>query len=78
MAFIDTISPETATGDLRERYDEDLKTYGYVRTATMALSLRPEAIAAWDSLNKATNSKMNPRHYELATIAATTNLQCSL
>ena len=78
MAFIETIPPGQATGILRELYDDDLKNYGYVRTSTMALSLRPESIEAWDYLNKATNSTMNPRHYELATIAATSNLQCSL
>ena len=78
MAFIRTIPLEEATGNLRELYDDDLKTYGYVRTSTMALSLRPEAIAAWRSLNRATQSTMGPRHYELATIAASTRLQCSL
>ena len=29
MAFIQTISLEEATGDLRELYDDDMNKYGY-------------------------------------------------
>jgi hypothetical protein len=78
MAFIRMIPPEEAKGKLRELYDEDLKTHGYVRTVTMALSMRPEAIAAWRRLNTAIQSTMDPRHYLLVTIAAAARLQCSL
>ncbi len=77
MAYLRTISPEESTGQLRELYDEDIKTYGYARTPTEALSLRPEAISAWRSLLRATQSPMNPRHYELLTVATASRLNCS-
>lgn len=78
MAFIRSVKPEEATGKLRELYDEDLSKEGYVRNSTKALSLRPAAMLAWRSLNAAIQSTMNPRHYELATIAAASRLHCSL
>ncbi len=78
MAFIHTVQPEEATGKVRELYDEDVQQAGYVRTTTQALSLRPEALLAWRRLNGAVQSTMDPRHYELATIAAASRLHCSL
>lgn len=78
MAFIRTVQPEEATGKVRELYDEDFKKEGYVRNSTKALSLRPEAMLAWRRLNAAIQSTMDPRHYQLVTIAAASRLHCSL
>ncbi len=77
MAYICTIPLEESTGKLRELYDEDIKTYGYARSPTEALSLRPEAIAACQNLLSTTRSPMNPRHYELLTVVAASRLNCS-
>lgn len=77
MPYIRTIPPEESTGKLRELYDEDIKTYGYPRSPTEALSLRPEAIAASQNLLSTTRSPMNPRHYELLTVVAASRLNCS-
>ncbi len=77
MPYIHTIPPEESTGKLRELYDEDIKNYGYARSPTEALSLRPEAIADWRSLLRTTQSPMNARHYELLTVVAASRLNCS-
>lgn len=77
MAYISTIPLEESTGKLRELYDEDIKTYGYVRSPTKALSLRPGAITAWKNLLATIQSSMNQRRYELLTVAASSILKCS-
>ena len=78
MAFIHTIPPEEAPGKVRELYEMDLKNSGRVSTATQAMSLRPEVLEAWRSLQAAIRSNMDPRRFELATVAAASRLQCSL
>jgi uncharacterized peroxidase-related enzyme len=77
MAFIRTVPPEEATGKLKELYDQDLNSYGYVANHTRALSLRPEVLAAWRALLAAIRSNMDPRLYELATLAAAKELHSS-
>lgn len=75
--FFRTIPAEEATGKLKELYDEDMRLHGRVRGATEMLSLRPQVSAAWRAMNAALQSTMDPRHYELATIAAATSVGCS-
>jgi hypothetical protein len=75
--FFRTIPAEEATGNLKELYDEDLRLHGRVRGATEMLSLRPAVSAAWRSMDGALQSTMDPRHYELATIAAAISVGCS-
>ena len=77
MAYIRTIPLEESTGKLRELYDEDIKTSGYLRPNTEALSLRPETVTAWQNLVKTTKSSMNPRHYLLVNVVAASRLNCS-
>ena len=77
MAYIRTVPREESTGILRELYDEDIKSYGYVRSPIRALSLRPESITAWRSLLKTIQSPMNARLYELVTVVAASRLNCS-
>jgi len=77
MAFIRTIPPEEAEGKLKEIYDGDLKTLGYVASGTMTLSLRPEVYAAWENLLKTIRSKMRLRRYELVTLVTAGALHCT-
>jgi hypothetical protein len=74
VAFIHTIPPEEATGKVRELYEMDLKNSGRVSTATQAMSLRPEVLEAWRSLQAAIRSNMDPRRFELATVATASRL----
>jgi len=76
-SFFRTIPIEEATGKVKELYDNDLRTHGRVRDVTQMLSLRPDVFAAWRSMNGALQSTMDPRHYELATIAVAISLGCS-
>ena len=76
MAFIRTIPEEEATGKLKELYDETLKNYGF-DTGVSAFSLRPEVREAYQNLLKTIRSFIDPRHYELATIATTSILRMS-
>jgi alkylhydroperoxidase/carboxymuconolactone decarboxylase family protein YurZ len=77
MAFIRTVSETEASGKLRELYDGNMANNGYVRNSMKALSLRPEAIDAWQKLLSAIRSPMDARRYELITIAAAAALRCS-
>lgn len=47
MTFIRTIAPQEAGGLLKELYDHDEKSLGFVANYTKALSLHPEILAAW-------------------------------
>jgi hypothetical protein len=77
MAFIRTIQTEEAVGKLKEIYDHELESQGYIANGTMALSLRPEVFAAWENLLKTIRSKMRLRRYELVTLAAASALHCT-
>lgn len=77
MAFIRTVPPDQAEGKLKEIYDHELQSLGYVASGTISLSLRPEALEAWEHLLKTIRSKMRLRRYELVTIAAASALHCT-
>jgi uncharacterized peroxidase-related enzyme len=77
MAFIRTIPLDEAVGPLKEVYDAELKRNGVVDNGVRAFSLRPAVYAAWQQLRDAVQSNMNPRRYELVTLAAAASLRCS-
>ena len=77
MAFIRTIQPEDAQGKLKDIYDHEIESKGYIANGTMTLSLRPEAFEAWENLLKTIRSKMRLRRYELVTIATASALHCT-
>ena len=77
MAFIQTIPESEATGKVREMYERSLKKRGYVPNYTKLLSLRPEVMEAWSSLQEAIRSKMPLRRWELVTITAAASLDCT-
>ena len=77
MAFIRTVSPADAEGKLRDIYDHELHTQGYVANGTLTLSLRPDVFQAWENLLKTIRSKMRLRRFELVTIAASGALHCT-
>jgi hypothetical protein len=77
MAFIRTVSETEASGKLRELYAGNMANRGYVRNSMKAMSLRPEAIDAWQQLLSAIRAPMDSRRYELVTTAAAAALRCS-
>ena len=77
MAFIRTISEEQAEGLVKEQYEADRKSAGYVHNYVKALSIHPEVYAAWVNLISTVRSKMKMRRYELVTLATAMALDCS-
>lgn len=70
MTFIETVSESQATGAVADMYQRDREAYGELPNFTRAFSPRPGVYAAWRQLNAAIKANMEPRRYELATLAA--------
>src|SRR5262245_51132202 len=77
MAFIREIPPEEATGEVRALYDLDLSSLGYVANYSKVFAHRPEVYVAWGRRIGAIRSSMDPRRYELVTLAAASKLLSS-
>jgi uncharacterized peroxidase-related enzyme len=77
MPYLRTVPPEEAAGEVRAMYDKDLGAQGYVANSTRAFSLRPDVLPGWLALKDAITSGMDPRLYELATVAAATAIRSS-
>jgi uncharacterized peroxidase-related enzyme len=70
MAFIEL-------RDDGEHAAEDRAALGYVPNYNRLIDQRPAVYAAWKQLNSAIKSTMDPRRYELATVAAASELKSS-
>jgi len=68
--FIQTVSEAEADGKVREIYDGDQATFGYVPNHARVFSLRPDVLAAWRGLQGSIRSNLSLRRYELVTLAA--------
>jgi uncharacterized peroxidase-related enzyme len=77
MSYLQTVPPEDAAGRVKAMYDQDLAARGQVANYTRAFSARPEVMAGWLALKDAIASGMDPRLYELATVAAATAIRSS-
>ena len=77
MTFVRVTPEEQAAGAVEDMYGAARAQYGYVPNMVKAFSHRPEVFAAWRALNGAVKESMDPRRYELATIAAAGRLRSS-
>lgn len=77
MAFVRTVPEHDATGLVRELYERDTASQGYVQNYVTALSLHPEIIVAYRDLIKMLRERMDLRRYELITIAVSAAVRCS-
>jgi uncharacterized peroxidase-related enzyme len=77
MAFIDTIPPDAADGDVAAMYETDRAGWGFLPNFTRAYSHRPGVYAAWRGLNGSIKANMDERRYEIATLAAARRLRSS-
>jgi len=75
MPFIATVDEAEATGRAAEELEADRERFGYVPNMGRLFALRPEVYAAWKQLNGAIKASMDPRRYELATMAAAKRLR---
>jgi uncharacterized peroxidase-related enzyme len=77
MPYLQTVPPEDAAGEVKAMYDKDLAAQGYVANYTSAFSLGPDVLQGWLALKDAITSGMDPRLYELATVAVATAIRSS-
>ena len=77
MTFIRTIPEPDATGPVRAMYQTAEETHGHIPNLTKAFSLRPEIMAGWMTLLGSIKGGMDPRRYELVTMAAAKALRSS-
>ena len=75
MAFIETVSDEAATGAAAELLAAERERVGAVPNYARVFAHRPRVYAAWRELLAAITENMDPRRYELATIAAASRLR---
>lgn len=68
--YVKYVPEDEAPGKVKEMYDADIESVGYIYNYTRAFSLHPELMEAWRALNGAIRRKMPLRRYELATLAA--------
>lgn len=77
MSFIKTISEQAATGATAALYAQARKTNRGVPNQIRAFSHRPDYADAWTGLLGAIKARMDPRRYELVTLAAALALRSS-
>ena len=81
MAFIDTIAPSAASGELREMYQRQQASWGFVPNYAKIFCHRPEVLARWARLLAELRRPMDDRRFELATFVAAyarRNTACAL
>jgi uncharacterized peroxidase-related enzyme len=77
VPFIEQVTDETATGEAQALLERDLAATGYIQNFMRVLALRPDVFAAWKGLRDSIQKPMDLRRYELATVAAATQLHSS-
>ena len=81
MAFIKTVPPAMAQGEVLEMYQRQQAAWGYVPNYAKVFSGRPEVLARWGRLLAEIKRPMSQRRFELVTFAAAMELRntaCSL
>lgn len=68
---------EAASAEVAQAFERDRATLGYVANYTRLLARRPAVLEAWRALNASIKASMDPRRYELATLAAARQLRSS-
>src|SRR5206468_7707384 len=77
MAFIDQIGDGEAAPDATKLFERDRAALGYVPNYTRVFAHRPTVYEAWLQLKDAIAASMDPRRYELATVAAARRIRSS-
>jgi uncharacterized peroxidase-related enzyme len=77
MAFIELIGEDEASGGVAEMFEAHRGQLGYVPNFARLFAQRPGVFKAWLQLKDAISGEMDPRRYELATLAAARELRSS-
>lgn len=81
MAFIHTIPPQQATGEVLQMYERQQAHFGYLPNYATVFCYRPDIMASWAALLGTIRRHVDPRRFELVTLAAARALEntyCSL
>jgi uncharacterized peroxidase-related enzyme len=81
MPYIQTTDPGDADGKVRAMYERQQAKFGYVPNYARAFCHRPELMKLWADLLAGIRRRVEPRRFELATLAAAhalRNSYCSL
>jgi uncharacterized peroxidase-related enzyme len=70
MSIIETVDEDEATGFVAGVYANEVNDLGYVASHTKAMTVNPEAYAAWEQLVRAIIAQLGRRRFELVTLAA--------
>ena len=70
MAFIGTVSDDQAAPEGAELLEQHRAALGYVPNYARLFAQRPGVYKAWQQLKDAIAAEMDPRRYELVTLAA--------
>lgn len=77
MAFIATVDEDDATAEVAELYARDREHRGYVPDYARVFATHPAVYEAWRGLAAAVAGTLDPRRYELVTVAAARRLTSS-
>lgn len=77
MAYVKTIPPNEADGDVRELYEEHQRRRGYIPNYAKIFSLHPGIMMAWSRFQATIKERLDVRTFELATLAAARALRSS-
>lgn len=77
MAFIETTPADQATGAVRDMYERQQKSWGFVPNYAKVFSHRPEIMNLWADMLRGIRSHVDPRRFELVTLAAAHALRSS-
>lgn len=77
MMFIETIEEESASPALKELYEKNKSTLGYIANYSKIFSHRPDVYIAWMQLIASIRRHVDHRRYELITLAAAKALKSS-
>jgi uncharacterized peroxidase-related enzyme len=77
MPFIEPIADEDAGAEAAELLEADRARVGYVPNYTRLFLQRPAVYRAWRQLIGAIQAELDPRRYELVTVAAARSLRSS-
>ena len=77
MSYIKTIPEDKAKGEVKEMYESEIATRGYLPNFAKIFCYHPKVMLAWRALIKSIIENMDKRNYELVTIAAARELRSS-
>ena len=77
MAFIETTPAAQARGAVRDMYERQQASWGFVPNYAKVFCHRPEIMSLWADMLHGIRSHVDPRRFELVTLAAAHALRSS-